>query len=39
MIGVIAAEAALFLAVIVQVYRRKKTIDSDIFVELGQGKS
>jgi len=39
MIGVIAAEAALFLAVIVQIYRKKKTIDSDAFVELGQGRS
>jgi len=38
MIGVIAAEAALFLAIIVQIYRTKKSIDTDTFTELAQGK-
>ncbi len=38
MIGVIAAEASLFLAVIVQIYRKKHTLDSDAFTELAQGK-
>jgi NADH-quinone oxidoreductase subunit K len=39
MIGVIAAEAALFLAIIVQIYRKKRCVDSDAFAELGQGKT
>ena len=36
MIGVIAAEAALFLAMIVQLYRKKRTVDSDEFTDLAQ---
>ena len=36
MIGVIAAEAALFLAMIVQLYRKKRTVDSDAFTDLAQ---
>ncbi len=35
--GVIAAEAALFLAVIVQVFRKKRHLDSDRFAALAQG--
>ena len=38
-IGVIAAEAALFLAMIVHVYRSKRTINSDNFNALAQGKN
>ncbi len=34
MIGVIAAEAALFLAMIVQLYRKKRSVDSDEFADL-----
>jgi len=34
MIAVIAAEAALFLAMIIHLYRAKKSIDSDKFVKL-----
>ncbi|WP_201353289.1 NADH-quinone oxidoreductase subunit NuoK [Hydrogenimonas urashimensis] len=34
MIGVIAAEAALFLAMIVQLYRKKRSVDSDAFADL-----
>ena len=33
-IAVIAAEAALFLAMIIHLYRAKKTIDSDQFTKL-----
>jgi len=36
MIGVIAAEAALFLAIIVHLYRRTRTIDSDAYQGLSQ---
>jgi len=39
MIAIIAAEAALFLAMIVQIYRSRRTIDSDSFDALGQGKN
>jgi len=38
MLGVIAAEAALFLAIIVQIYRTKKSLDTDTFTELAQGR-
>ena len=36
MIAVIAAEAALFLAMIVHIYRTRRTIDSDKFYKLSQ---
>jgi len=36
MIGVIAAEAALFLAMIVQLYRRRRSVDSDRYADLAQ---
>jgi NADH-quinone oxidoreductase subunit K len=36
MIAVIAAEAALFLAIIIQLYRQRRTIDSDAFSRLSQ---
>jgi NADH-quinone oxidoreductase subunit K len=36
MIAVIAAEAALFLAMIVHIYRIRRTIDSDRFDKLSQ---
>ena len=36
MIGVIAAEAALFLAMIVQLYRRRRSVDSDAYDRLAQ---
>jgi len=36
MIAVIAAEAALFLAMIVQLYRSRRTLDSDAFAQLSQ---
>ncbi len=38
MIGVIAAEASLFLAIIVQIYRTKKSLDTGTFTELAQGE-
>jgi NADH-quinone oxidoreductase subunit K len=38
MIGVIAAEAALFLAMIVHLYRSYKTLDSDRFNKLREVK-
>ena len=38
MIGVIAAEAALFLAMIVHIYRSNRSVDSDNFTALAQGK-
>ena len=38
MIAVIAAEAALFLAMIIHLYRAKQTIDSDRFDKLGEGR-
>jgi len=34
MIAVIAAEAALFLAMIVHIYRKNRTVDSDTFNKL-----
>jgi NADH-quinone oxidoreductase subunit K len=37
MIGVIAAEAALFLAMIVHIYRHNKSIDSDRLNQLREG--
>jgi NADH-quinone oxidoreductase subunit K len=37
MIGVIAAEAAVFLAMIINLYRAKRTLDSDRFNALRQG--
>jgi len=37
-IGVIAAEAAVFLAMIVNLYRAKKTLDSDRFTMLKEGE-
>ncbi len=36
MIAVIAAEAALFLAIIVLLYRQRRTLDSDVFSKLSQ---
>jgi NADH-quinone oxidoreductase subunit K len=36
-IGVIAAEAAVFLAMIVNLYRAKRTLDSDAFNSLREG--
>lgn len=36
MIAVIAAEAALFLAIIIQLHRGRKTLDSDAFAVLAQ---
>jgi len=38
MIGVIASEAAIFLAMIVQLYRKERTIDSDDFDTLSEGE-
>ena len=38
MIAVIASEAALFLAMIVQIFRSRRTIDSDNFDALAQGE-
>jgi len=38
LIAVIAAEAALFLAMIMQLYRSKRSLDSDSFANLFQGK-
>jgi len=37
MIGVIAAEAAIFLAMIINLYRAKRTLDSDKFNALREG--
>ena len=39
MIGVIAAEAALFLAMIVHLYRNYRTVDSDDFDTLKERKN
>ena len=39
MIGVIAAEAALFLAIIVHLYRNNRSVDSDDFNALKEGKN
>lgn len=38
MIAVIAAEAAIFLAIIIQLHRGRKTLDSDAFAALAQPK-
>jgi len=38
MIAVIAAEAALFLAIIIQLHRGRKTLDSDAYSALAQPK-
>jgi len=38
-IAIAAAEAAVFLSLIVVMYRRKKTLDSDIFTVLSQKDS
>ncbi len=38
MIAVIAAEAALFLALIIHIYRSNRTVDSDKFDRLREGK-
>ena len=38
MIAVIAAEAALFLALIIHMYRSERTINSDHFDKLAEGK-
>jgi len=38
MIAVIAAEAALFLAMIIHLYRNNRTVDSDNFIELREDK-
>ncbi len=38
MIGVIAAEAALFLAMIVHIFRSRRSVDSDDFNALAQGR-
>ena len=37
MIAIIAAEAALFLAMIIHIYRTRRTVDSDRFDKLQQG--
>jgi len=39
MIAVIAAEAALFLAMIVHIYRENKTVDSDDFTQLSEANN
>jgi len=39
MIAVIAAEAALFLAVIIHLYRQRRSIDSDTYSQLAQQDS
>jgi len=38
MIAVIAAEAALFLALIIHMYRSSRTLNSDHFDKLAEGK-
>jgi len=38
MIAVIAAEAALFLAIIIQLHRGRRTLDSDAYSALAQPK-
>jgi len=38
MLAVVAAEAALFLAMIIQLVRSRRSVDSDDFVQLRQGK-
>jgi len=38
LIAVIAAEAAIFLAMIIQLYRSKRSLDSDSFANLFQSK-
>jgi len=37
-IGIAAAEAAIFLSVIILLYRSKKSLDTDIFTTLTQGE-
>ena len=37
--AIAAAEAAVFLSLIVALYRRKKSLDSDIFISLNQKDS
>jgi len=37
MIGVIASEAAVFLAMIINLYRANRTVDSDTFNKLREG--
>jgi len=39
MIGVIASEAAVFLAMIVHLYRENRTIDSESFHALSEGEN
>jgi len=39
MIGVIAAEAAVFLAMIIQLFRTRKTINSDHYTHLRQRRN
>ena len=38
MLAVVAAEAALFLAMIIQLVRSRRSVDSDDFARLGQRK-
>lgn len=38
MIAIIAAEAALFLAIIIQLHRGRRTLDSDAYSALAQSK-
>ena len=38
MVGVIAAEAAVFLALIVQLFRKKRSVDAEDFADLAQRK-
>jgi NADH-quinone oxidoreductase subunit K len=38
-IAIAAAEAAIFLSVIIMMYRRKKSLDTDLFTMLRQKKS
>ena len=38
-IAIIAAEAALFLAMIVHIYRENKTVDSDDFTQLSEANN
>jgi len=38
LIAVIAAEAALFLAIIIHLYKTKKSLDSDSFIDLKEVK-
>lgn len=38
-IAIAAAEAAIFLSVIILLYRSKKSLDSDVFTNLSQGEN